>query len=592
MTESEVGRAINDLEGVEPFDETYSRGPFSVFKIEWTPGRESSPELPHVSANTLSEQGKSWIDDRSGDHSTTTSDTDHRSNEPLPYQSHPVVEEASPISDLPPPHHVSRVSPTIIESCDVDQTCSTPSGLALAFVEPARSFTRDDSNEEYLGSPLDALFLRPTFITSQVKYLLDHYRSYVMCIYSMLENKKTPWHLFHIPRAFQCCTELEVVGHSSPARGALLHAILSVSAYNLRNRHLGQKRSDSANQWSEIASNHRARALNYLRTSVSDPRAASTNMEYKELLAAMLSMITVDVVSGDTETCKIHLDGCESLIRARKRAGAKLSSKTRALHRIFFYLRVMQEAMPTAGHEPFTDTVGHPLANASDDVYPINSDELESWLDPQSFNGEGYDTSSWELIYGIPQGLIILVRKAARLLRCMRQRRESTSLELHLDISCDDLEDEILNFPVEEAVQSLETANIDQTNREILQHHIRAFHQSVVIYFSANIRQMHTRHLQQYVQTTIHHLEIIEDIKGRTGIIAQPILWPVFVAASQALDGGVRSRFLQFFKDIEIHGCGISTRAREILEDTWSNEGSRGWSQARGLLFQRYLMLT
>ncbi|GME49846.1 hypothetical protein FDECE_9932 [Neofusicoccum parvum] len=188
------------------------------------------------------------------------------------------------------------------------------------------------------------LFFRPAFLTIQVKHLLDHYSKNVLRIFSILDNKNTPWSSFHLPRALQCCSELEVVGRSTPARSALLHAILSVSAYNLQCRHASQNQEAVARKWAEIGSKYRMQALDFLKTSAGDPLVATTNSEYKELLAAMLSMVTIDVVSGDTRTCDIHLNGCESLIRARKRAVVKTSSKTKALHRIFFYLRVMQDA--------------------------------------------------------------------------------------------------------------------------------------------------------------------------------------------------------------------------------------------------------
>lgn len=479
------------------------------------------------------------------------------------------------------------------------------SEVSSSTTELQLSSTSRNKNFSTTGSLLDIVPFRPSFITSQVRHLLDHYRQHVMCIYTMSDNENTPWHNIHIPRVFQGCTEMEVVGKSSPARSALLHAILSVSAYNLQNRHLLESRTDHARNWEEIGLSHRAQALNALRASASDPSPSWTSSQYKELLAAMLSMVTVDVcfvpkekflnhllmfqvVSGDTETCKIHLDGCESLIRARRRTGAvDTSAKIKALHRIFLYLRIIQEAMPTASNTQSTyDTFEF---GAHDIYYQTGSDDLESYLDLPKLTGDEYDSSSWELIYGLPQSLIMLVRKTSKLIGYMH--RGDAFINVIPDVQrivymCDDLEDQILNFPIEEMVARFMGANLNNRNRIILQHHVRAFHNALIIYFSSRVRRMHLRYLQHYVKTVIDHLEKIEEIKSNAGIVAQPILWPVFTAASQALDPSTRSQYLHYLNRAEIHGVGVATRARRVLEEAWRNDGDEAL-----LREQKYLML-
>lgn len=319
----------------------------------------------------------------------------------------------------------------------------------------------------------------------------------------------------------------------------------------------------------------------------------------------MLSMVTVDVcfvpkekflnhllmfqvVSGDTETCKIHLDGCESLIRARRRTGAvDTSAKIKALHRIFLYLRIIQEAMPTASNTQSTyDTFEF---GAHDIYYQTGSDDLESYLDLPKLTGDEYDSSSWELIYGLPQSLIMLVRKTSKLIGYMH--RGDAFINVIPDVQrivymCDDLEDQILNFPIEEMVARFMGANLNNRNRIILQHHVRAFHNALIIYFSSRVRRMHLRYLQHYVKTVIDHLEKIEEIKSNAGIVAQPILWPVFTAASQALDPSTRSQYLHYLNRAEIHGVGVATRARRVLEQAWRNDGDEAL-----LREQKYLML-
>jgi hypothetical protein len=59
----------------------------------------------------------------------------------------------------------------------------------------------------------------------------------------------------------------------------------------------------------------------------------------------ILTMISIDVISCDTETCGLHLLGCERYIRNPSTRKSKYSPKARALHRTFFYLQTMHASM-------------------------------------------------------------------------------------------------------------------------------------------------------------------------------------------------------------------------------------------------------
>lgn len=305
--------------------------------------------------------------------------------------------------------------------------------------------------------------------------------------------------------------------------------------------------------------------------------------------------IILKVVAGDTKTCGIHLDGCLSLIRARRQTDVKLSSKTKALHRIFFYLRVMQKAMPTGCEAESTDGTMASHDN-QDGGYQAGSEELETCLDAQESSQGEFDSASWELIYGLPQGLIVLVWKTTKLLQELRH--QATNPPAHdrtstIATMCDQIEDEILDFPVEQAIARLDkAANMSKGNRQILKHHIRAFHQATIIFFSRSVRFMHRRHLQQYVHAVLHHLNEIEAVKARAGINAQPILWPAFVAAAQAIYPAVRNEFARWFERIEQHGVGTSRRTREALEELWRNEDVTSRAQTLLQWPQSHLILT
>lgn len=460
-----------------------------------------------------------------------------------------------------------------------------PSPSAMSDGGECADYTSSERTSTDVGLTIHHdLFFRPTFLTIQVKYLLDHYSKNFLRIFSILDNKNTPWSSFHLPRALQCCSEPEVSGKSTPARSALLHAILSVSAYNLQCRHASQGQESAARKWAEVGLKYRMEALLFLKTSAGDPLVASTNAEYKELLAAMLSMVTVDVVSGDTRTCGLHLSGCESLIRARRRGGVKISSKTKALHRIFFYLRVMQDATE------FTCSAFQP-ARTSTESHQSGPDDFETYLDPyEPLVDETFDSASYELIYGLPQSLLVLVHKTCSLLQKINTCNGAAFSPRMIPV-CDQLEDDILEWPVEQEVARSERTRMDDRNCRILQHHIRAFHNATIIFFCRKIRFMNRKHLQQYVKAVICHLEEIKSIKGKEIINARPLLWPAFVAGEQAIDESTRGRFLKWFHIIEQHGVATAKLTRASLEEIWQRS-SHNHLQAPIRVLHTQLMLT
>lgn len=295
MTEAHVESAISHVDLAQPSGQTHSRGPFSVFRIdgqvatsETTPEEVESPQDP-APVPTPDLFSDSWdFAPGSGvslnEEFLANHDAGHRGDLTANTSGNPSAEEELMST-------MGSVQTPYFPPISMEPLIHTP--RASDFTDLHRA--GQDRRTHHSDIPLEHLLFRPTFLTVQVKYLLDHYSNNVLHIFSILDNKDTPWRNFHLPRAYQCCTELEVVGKSSPARSALLHAILSVSAFHLQNKHMHLNQTETAMKWANIASTHRFQALDYLTTSAADPLTASTNSEYKELLAAMLSMVTVDV---------------------------------------------------------------------------------------------------------------------------------------------------------------------------------------------------------------------------------------------------------------------------------------------------------
>lgn len=284
----------------------------------------------------------------------------------------------------------------------------------------------------------------------------------------------------------------------------------------------------------------------------------------------MLSIVTIDVVSGDTRTCKIHLDGCQSLIKARTHFGTGQSARSKALHRIFFYLRVMQIAASYSIAPVSTDNSAQP-----GETWPDALDFL--FEPPPSYEGD-LDTASYELIYGFPQSLLVLIFRTCLLLQRSRSMASimddgsGNTTMLNYMLSCDQLENDILDWPVDEVVSQVSQAGMDDANHCILVHHIKAFYQAVIIFFCRHIRFMHPKLLRPYVEKVYSHLGKIEEIKKTHRIDSGPILWPAFVAGEQATSANLRSQIIQWFETTERDGIGTATVTRKALEEAWKQD--------------------
>ncbi|KAL1639390.1 arginine metabolism regulation protein II [Diplodia intermedia] len=193
--------------------------------------------------------------------------------------------------------------------------------------------------------------------------------------------------------------------------------------------------------------------------------------------------------------------------------------------------------------------------------------------EPLVDDGGELDSASYELIYGLPRSLLVLVHRTCGLVRKMNRVSAAAvpPPPLMADI-CDALEDEILDWPVDAEVARLRRARVDESNSSILQHHIRAFHAATIVFFCRKVRLMNRRFLQRYVNGVVGHLVEIEAIKQREGISANPLLWPAFVAGAEAMESETRERLLGWFEVVERHGVATAKLTRLALEEMWRRE--------------------
>ncbi|KAK1460130.1 hypothetical protein CMEL01_03129 [Colletotrichum melonis] len=416
-------------------------------------------------------------------------------------------------------------------------------------------------------------------ISERERFLMHHYMHRVVNIFCVIDNAKSPWKTIHLPRAIQGAGELSVMGATSRIRNALRNALLSISAYYLSNVQVSENRLEVKLKWVEAATLYRYNAIGLLKQAVEVDLHAPERPKYKEFLATMLSMITINVMSGDTSTCGVHLDGAQQLIIHMGKGKPRLSSKSRALHRIYYYLRVIYESTaplrsPTCRFSPSSgEGVLHmphsPGQQVSTSTFPFpDEDAISSCSEPVQAASK---MASYECIYGIPQSLLVLLQRTIDLIDrvdAARKNHSITSIPRDLDRMCDDIERDIFDWPLDLELTRYRDADIG-TSFEIIYHQTHSFHNALIIYFSQNVRLLSHRYLRQYVTEVLHDIETIENIKAESKLLAAPLFWPAFMAATEAHDQRLQDRFRQWYTKVAVYGIKAVRTGTQVVYEAW-----------------------
>ncbi|GAV29371.1 hypothetical protein PMKS-002853 [Pichia membranifaciens] len=184
------------------------------------------------------------------------------------------------------------------------------------------------------GIPSTSLNVHP-----MARYLLNYYIEDVADMMTVIPLAKNPWKFIYFPRALMAVGELASLGRTSNARNGLLNALLAVSAFNLQSKFV--RGSDEMKYYVDLGIQLRRQANEFVDRCMEED---ILSQKYKDVLVAVLSMVTIDVVWGTMSSCKIHLDHCEKIIEKKMLHKKKLSSKAIILHRIFSSLKLIQDS--------------------------------------------------------------------------------------------------------------------------------------------------------------------------------------------------------------------------------------------------------
>lgn len=126
-------------------------------------------------------------------------------------------------------------------------------------------------------------------------FLMRHYAERVCHLFCVVDTPKSPWKTIHLPRTLQSMGEVSVTGKTTTVRSALRNALLSISAWYMSNDHYRHRSNELGQRWASVASKYGYNAIALLKRAVASDMYPSPKPKYKEFLASMLSMVTINV---------------------------------------------------------------------------------------------------------------------------------------------------------------------------------------------------------------------------------------------------------------------------------------------------------
>jgi arginine metabolism regulation protein II len=139
------------------------------------------------------------------------------------------------------------------------------------------------------------------------RFLMRHYAERVCHLFCVIDTPKSPWKTIHLPRALQSMGEVSVTGNTTTVRSALCNALLSISAWYLSNDHHRHQNTELGERWAAVAAKYGYNAIAMLKRAVASDMYSSPKPKYKEFLASMLSMVTINVSGTSSIPSHLHL---------------------------------------------------------------------------------------------------------------------------------------------------------------------------------------------------------------------------------------------------------------------------------------------
>ncbi|KAJ5989258.1 hypothetical protein N7481_004468 [Penicillium waksmanii] len=449
-----------------------------------------------------------------------------------------------------------------------------------------------NESEESFRSPQPPLELLPISLNGNTEAwsLLSHYRDRVVPLISPFEHgQEVPWKNLVVPCAVSTLGETIMSGTASHARLALLNSLLSASSF-----HLGQHSATCIDHWTETGNSYLKLAQHHLiqcveEANMSPPRQS----KYKEVLMALLSLSTAYMIKGDSEKRISCLIQAERFISVNGFTQTTVSSKRRALHHCYAYMRIMAETTSIdslCANMANTNISDKDSPQAAFRIYPgvtFSGDIMAMEKDPNVAQRDLHLAipGRWSLtlfpkMYGVTESFLMLLSQVIRLAneRDLSMTEDRTG---GLELKEFWIRAKVLEKGIHLLVSSCRTGSIivDSFGGESQFESARAqaMYTALLVYFHRRIYDLDATLLQKEVDAVKDSLTRAQEAADRHYGSTATLIWPAFIAACEAV-GPESELFFSSWFDSCYTATGLRdvSLAKQVFEMIWTRRRETG----------------
>ncbi|KAJ5666160.1 uncharacterized protein N7477_008608 [Penicillium maclennaniae] len=366
--------------------------------------------------------------------------------------------------------------------------------------------------------------------------LMYHYTSHVAELLQPVWHPGNPWKTMYFQFALEGCPELAFTqseASSSKISTAIFHSVLSSAAFHLRNA------KDGSQKFHELGLQHKTKALQALNTANIHPNDSHLHTVY---LTAILSLVTIDTMTGEDSEFPIHLNGCQNFRKIQYKN--EYDDGSRQVHRIANFLTLLAR------------TTSFEILD-------------QDWQEGQPLfeNPFFHDCDrSIEYIYGVTPTLCNLLQRTCRIAKYLAARPRHDVPRL-VSEACWALKVDILAWELDSDQFHLEGS--ETTMIEIARCQAKAFHSALLLFFYRVIGMSSSLDLDHEVSLVLENLTLAEELKNqympgekRNG----PMSWPAFIGSCEATD---RRPWVDWWNGIQEYRVGNFKRQWMVIQEVW-----------------------
>ncbi|KAF5660656.1 type I transaminase [Fusarium heterosporum] len=401
------------------------------------------------------------------------------------------------------------------------------------------------------------------FEDSEIAFLMNHYDTHVASLLMPVAHSENPFRRLYLSTAIEgIMNHSHVRTSKGMAYNALYQSLLASAAFHRWN--CDQKQV----MHRETGARYRHQAIQSLHNAISN---AASVANYQVLMMAILSLVTIGVLSGEGEEFRLHLEAATQLRNSRSR-WKLMSRPSQQLNEFGAFLAMISRTMSfKASPLPWNDS--NKQATAEEDSTIQSS-------------------ACYEYVYGIKPSIAVAINRTCRLAEYLVRIREEGEQQMSDDFleDCEQLGDMLESWRLEEESPTSISSD-DDLGVLIFTHQAKAWHSAALIYYYTRVQGAQPTDLVQEINAVAEHMYATEDIKSRSDPLRQdnpmaPITWPAFVASCNAL-GNMRQVWRTWWESLHHYKIGNIAKQWSVVERIWEvldiakNRGIRiDWTMA------------